>query len=299
MSELATRRSVLKAGALAAAAGGALPAAALAGPARPEGTRYKLSVAAYSLRKFLDLKNPTLTLEDFMEKCAEWGVEGTELTEYYFKKPVTSEYVMRLKRRAIRLGLDITGTPVGNTFTHPPGEARDREIERVRQWIDVSADLGSPAIRIFAGNAPKGTEEAQARKWAVECIETCLEHASRRGVFLALENHGGVVATADGLLEIARAVKGDWFGVNLDTGNFRTEDPYDDIARAAPFAVTCQVKVEMARKGGGKEAADYPRLIGIMRKVDYRGYITLEYEAAEDPMAAVPRHLEALRKAIG
>ncbi len=299
MSDLATRRNFLKAGALAAAAGGALPAEALAGPARPEGPRYKLSVAAYSLRQFLDLKKPTMTLEEFMTKCAEWGVEGTELTEYYFKKPVAPDYLMRLKRHAIRLGLDITGTPVGNSFTLPPGEARDKEIARVKQWIDASADLGSPAIRIFAGNTPKGGDEAQARAWAVECIQACMEHASRRGVFLALENHGGVVAAADGLLEIVKAVKGDWFGVNLDTGNFHTEDPYDDIARVAPFSVTCQFKVEMSRKGGKKEEADYPRLVEILRKANYRGYITLEYEAAEDPLAAVPRHLAAIRKAIG
>jgi len=299
VSEAPTRRSFLGTGALAAAAGAALPAAALAAPPRAEGPRFKLSVAAYSLRRALDLKNPTMTLEEFITKCVEWGVEGAELTEYYFKKPVTPEYVMALKRHAIRMGLDITGTPIGNTFTLPPGEARDREIARVKQWIDVSADLGSPAIRIFAGNTPKGGDEAQARAWAVECIQSCMEHAAKRGVFLALENHGGVVATADGLLEIVKAVKGDWFGVNLDTGNFHTEDPYDDIARAAPLSVTCQFKVEMSRKGGKKEEADYPRLVEILRKANYRGYITLEYEAAEDPLTAVPRHLAAIRKAIG
>lgn len=290
-----TRRGFFGAGAGASA--GALLPARIPPRAGPPPIRYKLSVAAYSFRKALDLRRPSMTLEDFMGRCADWGVEGVELTEYYFKKPVTPEYVLRLKRQAIRLGLDITGTPIGNTFTHPPGEARDREIARVKEWIDVSAELGSPAIRIFAGNAPKGVDEAQARRWVVECIQSCLEHASRRGVFLALENHGGVVATADGLLEIVRAVRGDWFGVNLDTGNFNTEDPYDDVARAAPFAVTCQFKVEIRRKGGPREEADYRRLVGILRQAGYRGYVTLEYEAEEDPSTAVPRHLEAIRKA--
>ena len=48
-------------------------------------------------------------------------------------------------------------------------------------WIDVSAELGSPAIRIFAGSTPKGVEEAEARKWAIECINISLEHAAKRG----------------------------------------------------------------------------------------------------------------------
>src|SRR5439155_25718054 len=151
-----------------------------------------------------------------------------ELTEYYFEKPVTAEYVSRLKYRCHLLGQTVSGSPVGNTFTGPAGPQRDQEIAKVKQWIDVSADLGSPAIRIFAGAAPKGMTEADARRNAVECIEACCEHAAKRGVFLALENHGGVVATPDGLLEIVHAVKCPWVGVNLDTGNFRSEDPYAD-----------------------------------------------------------------------
>ncbi len=293
----ASRRQFLEAGALAAAAA-VLPAPAFAAPPRPP-ARYRLSLAAYSLRKHLDLKNPTMTLEGFIDKCAEWGLDGAELTEYYFKKPVTAEAVNRLKRLAFVRGIDITGTPMGNSFTRPPGEARDQEVARVRQWIDVSADLGSPAIRIFAGNAPKGTDESQARRWVVECIQACLGHAEKRGVILALENHGGVVAGADGVLEIVKAIKSEWFGLNLDTGNFHGPDPYEEIARCAPHAVTCQVKTEMSRKGGPKEAADLARLVEILRKAAYRGYVTLEYEAAEEPLTAIPKHLEALRKLAG
>ncbi len=294
-----SRRALFRGAAgLAAVAATARTAAAAEGAA-PPAPRYKLSCAAYSFRTYLALKNPTMTLEEFVSRCADYGIEGTELTEYFFPKPVTAAYVMRLKRHAIRCGLDITGTPVGNTFTLPPGEARDRQIGAMKRWIDVSADLGSPAIRIFAGNAKKGQDEAQARAWAVDCMQVCLEHAAKRGVVLALENHGGVTATADGLLAFVEALKHDWFGINLDTGNFHTEDPYADLARCAPHAVTCQVKVEMRAQGKPKEPADLGRLVGIVRKAGYRGYLTLEYEAAEDPKTAVPKHLAALRRAIG
>jgi sugar phosphate isomerase/epimerase len=298
---LTTRRGFWGA-AVAVAAARAVEAAPASAPppaARPHEGRYRLCLAAYSLRQLLDLKKPSLTLEEFIDRAAAWGLDGVELTEYYFPKPVTPAYVMRLKKRAIRNGLDITGTPIGNTFTLPPGEARDKQIAAVKSWIDVSADLGSPAIRIFAGDAPKGTPEPQARKWAVECIEICGEHASRRGVYLALENHGGVVAAADGLLEIVKAVKADWFGVNLDTGNFHGADPYAEIERCAPFAVTCQFKTAVRRQGGKNEPADYKRLFAILRRAGYRGYVTLEYEAPEDPMTGVPRQLESLRKLAG
>jgi sugar phosphate isomerase/epimerase len=290
------RRDFLKAGALAAVATAGLPAEA--SPRQATAGRYRLSLAAYSMRKYLELKNATMTLEQFIDKSAEWGFDGVELTEYYFPKPITPEFVSKVKRAAFRNGLAVTGSPVGNTFTHPPGEARDKEIAKLKQWIDVSADIGSPAIRIFAGNAPKGTEEAVARKYVVECIEACLPQAAKRGVALALENHGGVVATADGMLEILKAIKHDWFGANVDTGNFHSEDPYAELEKIMPYAVTCQVKVEMSAKGK-KSEADLPRLVEMMRKAGYKGFVTLEYEAAEEPNQAIPRYLEALRKVTG
>ncbi len=282
------RRSFLGTGAALAAS------TLLPGFAAP---RLKLGLAAYSMRKYLDLKNPTMKLVEFIDKAAEWGVDGVELTEYYFEKPITPEYISKIKRACIRAGLPVTGTPVGNTFTVPAGEVRDKNIALVKNWIDVSADLGSPAIRIFAGNAPKGTDEADARKWAIECIQAVLPHAEKRGVVLAMENHGGIVATADGLLELVKAVKSDWFGINLDTGNFHSADIYAELERCAPHAVTCQVKVEVSQ-AGKKEDADYPRIVSIMRKASYHGFLTLEYESAEEPNTAIPRHLELLRKAM-
>jgi sugar phosphate isomerase/epimerase len=263
------------------------------------GPRLKIGCAAYSFRTHLDLKNPRMTLEDFITKCSEWGTDGVELTEYYFKKPVTAEYLMRLKRLAVRSGQTITGAPIGNRFTLPPGDARDAQVGSVRRWIDVAADLGAPTVRIFAGGVPKGIEESQARKWAVECIESCLDQAAKRGVILVLENDGGVTADADGTLEIVNAIKSDWFGMNLDVGNFQTPDPYVDIERCAPHAVTCHFKTEITRRGKPMEAADLPRLIDILRKANYRGFLNLEHEGTDDPMTAVPKHLQTLRSLIG
>jgi sugar phosphate isomerase/epimerase len=262
------------------------------------GAPFKLAVAAYSYRQLLQGQK-TMTLFDFIRKCAEMGADGVELTEYYFEKPITQDYLMRLKRSAHLWGQTITGTPIGNQFTFPAGPERDRQIETYKKWIDVSADLASPAIRTFAGSAPKGVSESDARRSVVECLEIVCEHAAKRGVFVAVENHGGVVATADGLLEIVRAVKSPWLGINLDTGNFRTEDPYADLARCAPYAVTVQYKVDMHPKGQAAQPADFSRILKILREANYRGFVTLEYEAREDPMTAVPRHVAEMRKAMG
>jgi len=302
MDAPAGRRDFMKGSLLAGLGAAAWPGGAAAASGRASvrsRPRLKLGCAAYSFRSYLDLKNPKMTLEDLIAKCSEWGTDGVELTEYYFKKPVTPEALTRLKRLAVRFGQTITGTPIGNRFTLPPGEARDAQILSVRSWIDVAADLGAPTVRIFAGGAPKGIEPSQARKWAVECIESCLDQAAKRGVILALENDGGVTGDADGTLEIVNAIKSDWFGMNLDLGNFQTLDPYADIERCAPYAVTCHFKTEITPRGKPKEAADLPRFIDILRKANYRGYLNLEHEGPDDPMTAVPKHLETLRSLIG
>lgn len=295
-----TRRQLL-ATAAGAAAPLALPAAAAIDPrsrkATP-GAPFKLAVAAYSYRQFLQGAGKSMSLFDFIQRCAEMGTDGVELTEYYFEKPITHEYLMALKRTAHLWGQTITGTPIGNTFTHPAGPERDRQVEIYKRWIDVSADLGSPAIRTFAGTAPKGVSEKDARRNVVETLAIVAEHAAKRGIFIAVENHGGVVATADGLLEIVKATDSPWVGINLDTGNFRTEDPYGDLARCAPYAVTVQYKVEMFPKGAPAQPADFPRIVKILREAGYRGFVTLEYEAKEDPNVAIPRHVAEMRRVL-
>lgn len=293
-----SRREILKAipAAAAVAVSGVVPAGAIPAVTRTGKPHLRLGLAGYSLRDYLTGKlQPAMDLHGFVEKAAEWEVDAVELTSYYFPPDVTPAYVAGLKRHCHLLGIDVSATPIRNTFTHPAGPEREKEIAHVKRWLDVAADLGSPAIRIFAGDAQKGQPEGEARRHCVEAIEACLDHAARRGVFLALENHGGVVAEPEGLLEIVRAVTSDWFGVNLDTGNFHGVDPYADVERCVPFAVTAQVKVEMQAKGGPKQEADLGRLVRMLKAAGYRGYVTLEYEAAEAPLTAVPRHLERLR----
>jgi hypothetical protein len=94
------RRGFLMSGA-ALAASAVVPSPAVASLPVPVASRYKLSLAAYSMRAYLDLKNPKMKLEEFIEKCVEWGCDGTELTEYYFQKPITPESLTRIKRTAI------------------------------------------------------------------------------------------------------------------------------------------------------------------------------------------------------
>ena len=265
--------------------------------------RLRLSLAAYSFRDFFrdqpggrpprDAAR-ALDLAGFVDYCGEHGCEGTELTAYYFPKEVTEAFLLGLRRHAFLEGVGISGTAVGNSFTVPPGEKRDREIAQVKRWIEHARVLGAPHIRVFAGNL-EGQTPVQAKRLAIAALEECGEVAGRAGVFLGLENHGGIVAEVDDLLEIVRSVNSPWVGINLDSGNFHSDDPYADLARCVPYSVNVQVKVEIRRRDGKAEPTDLDRLVRILTDGGYRGWVALEYESAEDPFVAVPRHLKELR----
>ena len=217
------------------------------GRTRP--SHLKLSIAAYSYRQYLTSKPPQMDLFDFVDQAADLALDGVEPTSYYFPRDVTPDYLNRLKLHAFKLGLDISGTAVGNNFCLPPGPRRDDEIENVRRWIDRASELDAPVIRIFAGNVPKGATEEQAVGWAIDGMKAVLPHAASKGIVLALENHGGITGTPEQILKLIKAIDSPNFGINLDTGNFRGDDPYSQIEQLAPYAFNVQVKTEIHRTG--------------------------------------------------
>lgn len=290
----------MAAGALAGTAGLLGPVNAAPPLQRAGKPQLRLSLAAYSFRDSFNPKDGgrRITLDDFIDFCADHGCVGTELTSYYFPKEITTEYLISLKRHAFLRGLVVSGTAVGNNFAQPDGPDLDREIASVKRWIDYAALMGTSHIRVFAGN-PKGVDLAAAKKQCIRALEETCAYAGTKGVWLGLENHGGIVADVAVLLEIVQAVQSPWVGVNLDTGNFYGPgDPYDDMARIAPYAVNAQVKVEINRPGKGKEATDLARVVKILRQANYQGFVALEYEAASDPWQAVPEWLARMQAAM-
>lgn len=266
---------------------------------RTRPSHLKLSLAAYSFRDHLAGPKKSMDLFEFIDRAADMGLDAVEPTSYYFPEDVTDEYLHRLKQHAFLQGLDISGTAIRNDFCLPPGDEAERDREHVRAWIGHAAELDAPVLRVMSGNWRQGTPEEELEQQVVRKINELLPYAAEEGVILALENHGGgVTVTAEQLLRLVRAIQGPNFGVNLDTGNFHGEDPYTEIARAAPYAVNVQVKTEIRRKGRTKEPADLAKVIGILREARYSGYVVLEYDAAEDAMTAVPRYIKTLRSLI-
>ncbi|MFM7038335.1 MAG: sugar phosphate isomerase/epimerase family protein [Planctomycetaceae bacterium] len=301
-----SRRSFLEATALAAftaVTGHPMATAASADPpARHGQSLLRLSLAGYSFHRLMprrgtpeEIARAEMNLEKFIQFCSDQRLSATELTGYYFPKTVTPEYLLALRSLLHRQGLSVSATAIGNDFCLPAGQLRDRQLAECREWIDYAAILGAPAIRIFAGNVPRGDTEDAAIERCAAGINESLQYAATKGVFLALENHGGITSTPAQMLKIIERVNdSDWFGVNFDSGNFQTDDPYADLAKIAPWAVNAQIKASVSI-GGKKQPADFARITGILRDAGYRGFVALEYEESESPFTEIPRILDQLR----
>ncbi len=273
----------------------AVPTVAAAG-------RMKTSICAYSFRKYLPQgkEKGSMTLEDFLETASRLGADGVELTFYYFSnypQRCEDEFLYQIKRKAFLAGLEINGTAVGNDFCVAEPDQLVEEIRRVKTWIECASKLGSPEMRVFGGTVPKGGEEKECVEQAVKAFQECCQHGEKYGVMLALENHGGICTTAQQVIRIIQGVDSEWMGANLDTGNFVSEDPYQEIALLAPYALTCHVKVKVNRKTG--ERVDMTQVVEILRKANYKGYLPIEYEEEEDPPTGVPKLLKEIKAAIG
>jgi sugar phosphate isomerase/epimerase len=262
-------------------------------------SRIKLSCNLYSFNA--PLTSGEMTLEQVIDFCAEIGFEAVDPTGYYFKgypAPAADELVFRIKHRAFRAGLDISGTGVRNDFTLADPVARDAEVAHVTRWIDVAAKLGAPVLRVFAGRGvPDGRTEAETREWVVSCLTSVVERAAARGVMIALQNHDDFVKTADQVLELRRRVPSEWFGLNVDIGSLRTGDPYDEIAKLAPHAYTWQLK-ELVYRGTREEKTDVARVVRIIREAGYRGYVPIETLGPGNAREKVRRFLDEVRTAL-
>ncbi len=293
---------------LGALGASALPAIAIEPINRAGKSRMQLGVAAYSFRdtfkygrggKEQKAKDGAKqwSILDFIDWCADNNVPGAEVTSYFFPPDVDEKYLLEVKRHAYLRGVQLAGTAVGNNFAMAKGPKLDEQIADVKRWIDYAAIMNAPHIRVFAGTVPKDISEEEAVANCQSSYQECLDYAATKGVFLGLENHGGIVARPENLIKMVKAVNSPWAGINWDSGNFHTEDPYGDLEKIAPYAINVQLKMEISRKDGGKkEASDVDRVVKILRDANYQGWFTLEYEVKDtEAFVEIPKILEMLR----
>ena len=274
-------------------------------------SKYKFAIATYSYWHF---REPKVTVQEVIDHAANLGAHGVDVLHVQMDNE-TPEYLKSLRQRAENNGVELICLSIHQDFVDPDEAVRDRNIEHTLRCIDIAYELGISYIRLNSGrwNTIKSFDELMAKRgiepvlpgfteddgfnWCIDSIMECLPAAEKASVVLALENHWGLTRTPEGLLRIVNAIDSPWLGVLMDTGNF-LEDPYDKLEQIAAQAVFVQAKTYY---GGGEWYTldlDYPRIAQILKKANYQGYISLEFEGKEDANTGVPKSLELLRQAF-
>ncbi|SPE33811.1 Xylose isomerase domain protein TIM barrel [Candidatus Sulfopaludibacter sp. SbA3] len=300
MTRIDRRRFLARSAGLAATAAIPLSAAPLpAKVAREAGLKLKLGLNAYSFDK--QLRDGSMTLADAVHFCAQHNVDALDPTGYYFPGyPAVppDEYIYNLKRTAFVNGVAISGTGVRNDFAVADQAARKNDVQMVKDWIVVASKLGAPVIRVFSGRArPEGHSLDEALAWMVADFKECAAFGQQHGVVLALQQHNDFLKTAAETIRVIDAVGSDWFACILDIGSLRSGDPYAEIEKLVPYAVSWQIKENVGRDGKD-EPTDLARIKAIMDRAGYRGYVPFEALGGGDPRVKVAGFLEKIRQAF-
>ncbi len=271
-------------------------------------SRIKLGISSYSYWHFTKNKYP---IESVIDRAAELGVEGVDVLHRQMESE-DNAYLQKIKAHAFKNGVDLICLSIHQDFVSPDADERKKHIEHTKHCIELAYAMGVPCIRLNSGRwgtiksfddlmaarglepALEGYSEDDAFNWCIDSIEQCLPKAEACGVLLALENHWGLSRTPEGMRRIYNGVNSPWLTLMMDTGNF-LENPYDKLAMVAPYVSFVQAKTYY---GGGEWYTldiDYKRVGKILKAVDYKGYVSIEFEGKESADTGVPKSVQLLR----
>jgi len=220
-----------------------------------------------------------------------FGIHNIELVNtFYYGKAGNPAYWDAFKTRCdqldVSVGLilcDVLGN-IGDA-----GEAKRIEaVEKHQPWVDVAAKLGARAIRVNAA----GSGDAQvAAANAVDGLQRLLAYAQPRGVDVIVENHGGYSSDGQWVSGVIKTVGNPHCGTLADFGNFCIErtatscargyDRYKGMTEIMPYAKGVSAKSYGFDATGNETRIDFMRMMSIVKKSGYRGYVGIEYEGSE------------------
>ena len=292
--------------------GGSLGGQLLTSSSTPAKRRHNpVGVSTYSFWQFNGPKEQ-IPINKCIEHAARMGFDGVEILHVQMSSEDNSS-LQKLKKQAFHAGLALCGFSTHQGFVYPEARKRRDEIQKTLYQIEVAYRLGIPTMRLNTGRwgttksfddlmANKGIEpvlpgytEEEGFEWVIDSISQLIPKAQECGVVLGLENHWGLGRTAEGVKRIVDAINSPWLMVTLDTGNF-LDRGLEQMDMMADKLILVQAKTYFGEGKWYTLDIDYPKVGELMRKHDFRGYISLEFEGQADPMEAIPKSLDLLRE---
>lgn len=184
----------------------------------------------------------------------------------------------------------------------------DAMLAGVGRQISYCRALGAPVLRIFASHIRSKYVDGNTFDRTIRNLRRIMPVAEENRVHLALENHFGITASGEDVVRIIEGVASPWLGANYDPANFVPAgvDPREAGRQLAPYIRHCHLKDAVyvgsthysgyAYLEAGAGIVDYPRVIELLRDIDYQGFLSLEYESIFDPVRGTREGLANLRR---
>lgn len=182
------------------------------------------------------------------------------------------------------------------TLHFPEGKIRNKNLDEGRRYIDLAAELNCPNIRVFPNNFPKEQDRQQTIEWMVSGLLTLSEYAKGTSVNILLESHGDLVYVKD-LISVMETASRSNIGLIWDFTNMWsvTRENLEEVFPLLRKYIR-HVHVKDARLTEGTPQycllgrGDIPvkQAIGLLRKADYSGYYSFEWEKLWHPEILEP-----------
>ncbi len=286
---------------------------------------FSIGLSSYSLSRAIN--DGRMDVLKAMEFAAEHGAQNFEIVPCgSLQVNGNDELIAQIKAKAAELGLTLSSYTVYGCFTADPSrEAFEAEVARLKTEIDTAAKLGVTRMRHDIGYVAR--EEANYtsfEKYLPVVVEACgilADYAAQFGITTSIENHGYLFQGSERVQRIILAVGRDNFRTTMDVGNFlcADEDPEIAVMTNLPFASMIHFKDFYVRKSvpaadgyfpsrngrwlrgsvTGEGDVDLASVVARIKESGYDGFISIEYEGAEDPLTAVPRCIRNVRALFG
>jgi sugar phosphate isomerase/epimerase len=264
-------------------------------PLNDNGLFFKISLAQWSLHRTLE--EGKMDNLDFAVKARnDFGIEAVEYVNQFFAdKAKDMNYLGQMKSIASDNGVEsllIMVDREGN-LGDTDDKKRKEAVENHYKWVEAAKFLGCHSIRVNAFG--EGTEEDVA-KAAIDGLGSLATFAKDMDINVIVENHGGYSSDGNWMMNVMKQIDMANCGMLPDFGNFCIErdsgkqwdgkcinefDRYKGVEMFMPLAKSVSAKSHDFDKNGNETHTDYLRMLKIVKKARYTGYIGVEYEGSE------------------
>jgi sugar phosphate isomerase/epimerase len=200
--------------------------------------------------------------------------------------------LLRVRLNRLRSGTRLVCWAIDSDLTAGDPDPRRAQVAYLASAIEAAHFLGAPVMRLTLGGE---RDDRAAFERAIQLMSSVLPVAIALGVKLALENHGGLSADPDALIEFVQHFHSPHLGVCLDFGNFES-DLQTGVQKLAPYAIHVHAKSRAFDAKGAETTIDYPMCLSTLKAAKYDGAISIEYEGESDPAQGLHRTRDLIEK---